>query len=180
MNMGARVRAPSRWCASVGLMAPLLDLASGLPERSVDKSDVIIRDAEPGGSIWILVEGEVLVRKGRQVVASISDPGAPFGEMSVLLGSDNTATVEAATACRFLVAQDGKAWLDETPEAMWCIARSLARRLQVVTSYLADLHDQYADADVGLGMIDQVLASLVSRSESRAEPGSERDPEGLY
>ena len=60
------------------------------------------------------------------------------------------------------------------------LARLLATRLHVMTSYLADIKHQYADHEGGLGMVDVVLGSLMRGSGARSELGSERDPEPEY
>ena len=57
---------------------------------------------------------------------------------------------------------------------------SSPQRLQVMTTYLADLKHQYADHEGGLGMVDVVLGSLMHGSGPRSELGSERDPDPEY
>ena len=49
-----------------------------------------------------------------------------------------------------------------------------------MTTYLADLKQQYADHEGGLGMVDVVLGSLMRTPATRSELGSERDPEPEY
>ena len=49
-----------------------------------------------------------------------------------------------------------------------------------MTTYLVDLKQQYADHEGGLGMVDVVLGSLMQRSGTRSELGSERDPDPEY
>jgi hypothetical protein len=66
--------------------------------------------------------------------------------------------------------------LNERSDVTLAIARLLAARLQVMTSYLADLKQQYADHEGGLGMIDTVLGSLMQGSGSTTL-GSDRDPD---
>ena len=161
-------------------MRDLLDAAADLPERTVAPGSAIVREGEPGGPIWILVEGRVVVRKDDLVVASVAEPGAPFGEMVALLGGVSSATVETVSSCRFRVAESGDAWLATHGDAVFAVARTLASRLRLVTSYLADLRAQYADADPGLAMIDEVLSALTAHDGPRAQPGSEREPDPLY
>ncbi len=60
------------------------------------------------------------------------------------------------------------------------LARLLAGRLQVMTTYLSDLKHQYADHEGGLGMVDVVLGSLMQGGGPRSELRSERDPEPDY
>jgi hypothetical protein len=56
----------------------------------------------------------------------------------------------------------------------------LATRVQHMTTYLADLQQQYADHEGGLGMVDTVLGALMHRTGARSELGSERDPDPEY
>ena len=60
------------------------------------------------------------------------------------------------------------------------LARMLASRLQLMTTYLADLKQQYADEDTQLGMVDTVLSALNRHSGERTQLGSERDPNPEY
>ena len=48
-----------------------------------------------------------------------------------------------------------------------------------MTSYLADLKNQYGDAP-GLTMVSEVLSLLAQRQVPAARPGSARDPDPEY
>jgi len=127
----------------------------------------------------VLVSGSLQVRKGDVPVNVITRPGAIVGEVSVLLGTRSAATVVATEPCRLRHAADGKALLLEDPEVTRLLALGLAERLNFVTSYLADLKEQYGDAP-GLSMVPQVLSRLSEPRRSGALPGSARDPEPEY
>ena len=58
------------------------------------------------------------------------------------------------------------------------VAIGLAERLNLVTTYLADLKHQYGDAP-GIAMVGEVLARLAERQAPPARPGSARDPDPL-
>ena len=50
-----------------------------------------------------------------------------------------------------------------------------------MTTYLADIKQQYADHEGGLGMVDVVLGSLMRRLGRRAASSApERDPDPEY
>lgn len=161
-------------------MSDLLAFVDELPTRNVAAGSTIMQEGEPAGALWILTEGEVAVRRGDLVVAAIGEPGTPFGEMSALLDRPASATVDARSDCTFRVADNASDWLAHHPDAVVAIARTLARRLDVVTGYLADLRRQYAGSAGGLGMIDEVISALVTQDRPPVEPGSERDPDPLY
>ena len=157
----------------------LLSLSARLPEVSVGAEDVLVREDDEGGGVWILVEGALRVRKGSTEVNTIAQPGAIVGEISVLLGAPAGATVEAMVPSRLRYAADGVAFLQSEPEVMRQIAIGLAERLNYVTTYMADLKHQYGDTP-GLSMVDDVLRTLASRQTASARPGSARDPDPEY
>ena len=65
------------------------------------------------------------------------------------------------------------------PEITKLIAVGLAERLNFVSTYLADLKEQYGDA-TGLSMVSEVLSHLAEKQVVTARPGSARDPEPDY
>jgi len=99
--------------------------------------------------------------------------------MSLLLGIPATADVVAAEPSELAVIDDADTMIDGGGVTV-ALARLLATRLQVMTTYLVDLRNQYADHEGGLGMIDVVLGSLLRGPETRSEFGSERDPDPEY
>jgi len=157
----------------------MLSLSSHLPEVEVAAGETLVEEGGSSGSVWVLVSGSLQVRKGDVPVNVITRPGAIVGEVSVLLGTRSAATVVAMEPCRLRHAADGKALLLEDPEVTRLLALGLAERLNFVTSYLADLKEQYGDAP-GLSMVPQVLSRLSEPRRSGALPGSARDPEPEY
>ena len=109
----------------------------------------------------------------------MAQPGALIGEMSILLGVPDSATVEAAERCVMRYAADGEALLTGDPRIIHLVAVGLAERLNFVTTYLADLKTQYGDAP-GLAMVPDVLRQLAQRQGPAARPGSARDPDPDY
>jgi len=161
-------------------MAELLELAADLPQVDLEPGAVLMTEGAHADTLYLLVSGALAVRKGDVLVAAITEPGAAVGEISVLLGGAHSATVEASGPTRVAVLDRASTYLRDHPELLEELARLLAHRLQLVTSYLADLKQQYGDEEGNLGMIDAVLTNLVQRTGPRRQPGSERDPEPLY
>jgi CRP/FNR family transcriptional regulator, cyclic AMP receptor protein len=157
----------------------MLTLSAHLPELDLAAGDVVVREGGPSGGIWVLVSGALLVRQGDEPVNTITLPGAIVGEMSILLGTDHGASVEATEPTRLRYAEDGHALLMSDPAITELVAVGLAERLKFVTSYLADLKQQYGDAP-GLSMVSDVLTQLAQRSGPTARPGSARDPDPQY
>jgi CRP/FNR family cyclic AMP-dependent transcriptional regulator len=157
----------------------MLSLSAHLPEVTVETGHVVVQEGGAGGDLWVLISGSLQVFKGDVIVNTISNPGAVIGEIAVLLGEGYGATVVATEPSRFRYAADGRAHLFGDPAVARLLAVSLAERLNVVTSYLADLKDQYAD-EPGLAMVSDVLAQLAQSQGPPARPGSVRDPDPEY
>jgi len=142
-------------------MRAVLDLCRDLPVRTFAAQELILADGDKAGALYILIDGLVEVVKGDVQITSVSEPGAIFGEMSVLLGSQHTASVRALSASSFHVVEDPDRFLSSRPDIMLHVARLLARRLNFVTGYLVDVKRQFEDQQDHLGMVDEVLESLV-------------------
>jgi len=69
--------------------------------------EVIVRQGEPGRSMFVLLEGaaRVTAEPGHHEVARLG-PGACFGEMSLLTGDARSATVSATGDCRVIEITD--------------------------------------------------------------------------
>ena len=162
-------------------MPEVLELCAGLPRRALRDGEALIDETTPPtGALYVLVEGEVEVVKGDGVlITTVSEPGAVFGEISLLLGGPYTATVRAVGPTTVLVAADGNALLESHPTLGLALARLLARRLARTLAYLADLKRQFADQAESLGMLDEVLEALVhlQGEPPDADPGSDRERE---
>ena len=96
-----RLRARERAIAGVDLFATLDDeqrraIAAGTATRVFGDGEVVVRQGEPGHSMYVVCSGQVAVvlEPGRQVVATI-EQGGYFGEMSLLTGDPRSATVIA-------------------------------------------------------------------------------------
>jgi CRP/FNR family cyclic AMP-dependent transcriptional regulator len=158
----------------------LLSLAHGFPRRALEPGDVLLVDGESVPALFVLLEGALRIEKAGSLIASVNEPGACVGEMSLLLGVPATADVVAAERSLVAVIENAHTLLDDEAGLSLTLARLLAARLQVMTTYLADIKQQYADHEGGLGMVDVVLGSLMRGSGTRSELGSERDPDPEY
>jgi CRP/FNR family transcriptional regulator, cyclic AMP receptor protein len=158
----------------------LLALAETLPRQSVAAGDVLLVDGRTVESLFVLIDGALQIEKEGSVVATVNEPGACVGEMSLLLGISATATVIASRPSVLAVIADPQEMLEREPRLALALARQLAARLQTMTTYLADLREQYADHEGGLGMVDVVLGSLMRSSGPPTRLGSVRDPDPEY
>ncbi len=69
-------------------------LAAVSTERSFPAGEAIIEQGDAGREAYVLLEGTCTVRRGNRKVATL-DPGAPFGELSLLDHGPRSAYVVA-------------------------------------------------------------------------------------
>lgn len=158
----------------------LLSLAHGFPRRTVEPGEVLLVDGQPVDALYVLLDGTLKIEKGGVSIASVTEPGACVGEMSLLLDVPATADVVAGETSVLAVIENAQEMLEGEAALPLALARLLAARLHVMTTYLADIKQQYADHEGGLGMVDVVLGSLMRSSSTRSQLGSVRDPEPEY
>ena len=155
-------------------MREILEYCIGGIRRNVSPGDLVVHEGGRTGHLYILIEGRLEVVKGDTVVASITEPGAVLGEMSVLLDMPHTATVRAATDSAIYEIDDAATFLRTQPAVALLIARMLAQRLNVANTYLADIKRQYAGHGNHLEMVGDIRQSMINRSPTQVSPGSDR------
>ena len=147
-------------------------LLKTLPLVKCAAQEVLITEGQPLEGIYFLESGEVEVLKGTMLIAEIFEPGAVFGEMSYLLHVPPTATVRALTACTFRRVAQPAEFFRLHPEVTLYVSEILARRLDALNRYLVDIKKQFADRADHLGIIDEVIDSLMHK-HPRALPRRE-------
>jgi CRP-like cAMP-binding protein len=104
-------------------------LAEDASEHAYGDGEVIVRDGEPGGSMFVVSRGEVSIFSGGREVA-VTPAGGYFGEMSLLTGDPRSATVCAKGDCVVveISASAFGAWIRSHPEAIERLADAAAAR----------------------------------------------------
>lgn len=154
-------------------MTPFLEIVSNQPARHYAAGEIALLQDEPCDQVLVLLEGEVEVLRDEQRVARTAEPGAVFGEMSMLLGGNCTATVRCTTPSRFAVIDQPIEFFATSPLASLHVAKVLARRIDALNRYLVDVKRQYEGHD-HLGMVDSVLGVLIHRQPGPAAPAARR------
>jgi len=139
-------------------------------------ASVLLTEGVRSGHLYVLASGMVEVVRGETRVAVVSEPGSIFGEMSVLLDVPHTATVRALSPVTVYTFDNADEFLRSDPEIALVVARLLAQRLNTATTYLVDLKRQYAGQGNHLGIVSEVLASLIHQPDTDFKPGSDRQP----
>jgi len=100
-------------------------------EQTLATGAYLFREGDYTSEMYILLEGRVDVIKGETLIASVSEPGTYLGELAVLLGVPRSATLRAATHCRFYVVPRAQVpkFFESATDLGFKLAKVLATRL---------------------------------------------------
>jgi CRP-like cAMP-binding protein len=119
-------------------------LAKEVPvtELVVEAGMAILRQGERRGRLFVLESGKVEIIKSDQQICVVGEKGAVFGELSILLGCYQNATVRAIEPSKFKVVEDAERYLENNPKIAYFLARMLARRLALLDSHFTELKNK--------------------------------------
>ena len=143
-------------------MASLLSLTQSQPQRQLAPGEVLIKEGEPGGDLFVLETGRLIVERGGVKIAEIKEPGAIIGEMSVLLGNDNSATVRAERAATVRVIDNAVAFLERTPLVALHVATLACARLDATSALLVQLRKESAEKAGDQSVINRIFSALLT------------------
>ncbi len=123
--------------------ADLMRVAGIARELRWPAGTAFFKEADPGDSMYILLDGTVGVSKSGLELATLK-PGAHFGEMALIERAPRSATVVAKTDCDVLVIErEGFYGLlsEETTavKLLWGLVRMLNHRLRLTSDELTHL-----------------------------------------
>lgn len=150
-------------------MESLLTLAASHPTRTYAAGEILIGQGYQGGDLFILEAGQLAVERDGVRIATIATPGSLIGEMSVVLGTANSATVQAEKPTTVRVIRDARQYLKTDPELTFRVAWLMANRLDATSAYLVQLTKDHAGKPEG-GLLGRILSSLNSTDDKRYTP----------
>jgi CRP/FNR family transcriptional regulator, cyclic AMP receptor protein len=136
------------------------------PVRIFAPGEKLIETGEAGGELYVLVRGRLSVERDGVEIATISEPGALIGEMSVLLGVDHSATVRATAPTEVRVIEDAIHFLEATPLVALHVATLACARLDATSALLAELRKE-AMGKPEQGFLERIFGA-VSGSPARS------------
>lgn len=122
-------------------------LAGAMQRRSYPAGAVLFRKGDPGGTMMLIMAGQVRIflndEQDHPITLRMLGAGQVVGEFSLLDHKSRTASASAVTALDVLVLQraDFIRILHERPLVGVELMRSLAERIRYATSYLERLYD---------------------------------------
>ncbi|MGB5441010.1 MAG: cyclic nucleotide-binding domain-containing protein [Gammaproteobacteria bacterium] len=147
-------------------MIEIIESLKDFPVHSLNAGEKLLAQGEKNDTIYFLLEGSVEVIKDGYQVAVVSDKGAVFGEMSILLDIQHSALVRCLEDAKFIAIADPGKYLQEHPKLIWHIAQILGLRLFNLNQYLVDIKSQYEGHD-HLSMVDDVLETLLNPQKTK-------------
>jgi CRP/FNR family cyclic AMP-dependent transcriptional regulator len=132
---------------------------TSLPLVTYQPGETVIADGSRTGLLLILRKGNVAILKEDTEIARVAEPGAVFGELSILLDRPHTADVCALETSQFHVA-NAETLFAENPMAALYVAAVLAHRLDSANHALIQLKSQ-----LQTGQPHSVVAKTVSKME---------------
>ena len=105
----------------------VLEKVSGFPLRAFERGDIVLSEGSDTHRLLFLNRGVVDVVKDEVQLTRVSEPGAVFGDMSVLLGLPHTADVLAVEPSSFYIVDHAEGFLRQEPLVALYVATVLAR-----------------------------------------------------
>jgi len=138
---------------------------ASLPLVTYQPGETVIVAGSKTERLLILKTGAVAVVEDDTEIAQVAEPGAVFGELSVLLDQPHTADVRALEASQFHIA-NATAFLTQNPIAVLYVATVLAHRLDGANHALIQIKHQLQS-----GEPHSVVVKTVSKIEGFLHAG---------
>ena len=98
-------------------------------QRTYSKGEILFQENDTTKEVYILLDGELGIRVGDKIVATVDGKGSFIGEMSVLRNEPRSATVEIIQDAQLMVIEDVEAAIGKTPTIGIKMAQTLANRV---------------------------------------------------
>ncbi len=142
-------------------MTSLLALTASRPTRTLANDEVLLVQGEGGGDLFILLSGKLVVVRDGVNIATLAQPGTLVGEMSVLLGIRNSATVRAEREAKVPVIRDASKLLETQTGLARRVAALVAGRLDATSALLVELAKQNKGKSEQ-GLLSRILSTIYS------------------
>lgn len=131
---------------------------NALPVKVFEAGETVLAAGSKTGQLFILRHGLVEVTRDGLQIATVSEPGAVFGELAIILDKPHTADVRALERSEFHVAK-ASSLLGENVAALAYVSAMLARRLDAANEVIVEIKRDL-EAEKRPGAITTALEKL--------------------
>lgn len=112
-------------------------LAQESKEISLKSETIVFQEGDPGGAMYIVLEGEILIYKGEKPLTSML-PGTFFGEMSMIESCPRTAGARALVPSVLMEINETQfqEYFATQPQALMAIMKTLSARSRKISTQL--------------------------------------------
>jgi len=147
---------------------------TSLPVSTFEAGVTVLAAGSTTGQLFILRQGVVeVVRDGLQI-ATVSEPGAVFGELAVMLNKPHTADVRAVERSEFHVAK-ASSLLTGDVAALLYVSATLARRLDAANEVIVEIKRELKS-----GKRPGVITKALEKLENLLSPAGASTPDFTY
>ena len=150
-------------------MASLLTLTYSQPTRTLAAGEVLISEGQSSGDLFVLETGRLNVERGGVSIATVTEPGALIGEMSILMGRPYSATVRAERETQVRVVHDAIRYLERQPAVALHVASVLSHRLDATSALVVELTRGGQATGEQKGLLDRILSTIMTPLASRRD-----------
>ncbi len=133
------------------------DCLSALPLTKFKPGEVVLLAGSRSEQLLFLKKGTVAVVKDGIEITRVTESGAVFGELSVLLNQPHTADVRAVEPSQFYVANADI--LAQEPTILLYVAAILGRRLNATNRVFVELKTQLKSGQRG-GLVEKTMEKM--------------------
>jgi CRP-like cAMP-binding protein len=155
-------------------LAAFRNSIAALPVKTFEPGEYVLTAGSRTGQLFILRQGTVEVVRDDLHIATVSEPGAVFGELAIILDKPHTADVRAVERSEFHVA-DASSLLGENVAALLYVSALLARRLDSANDVIVEIK-----RELGTGKRPGAITKALEKLEKLLSPSGANTPDFAY
>lgn len=138
----------------------LTELCRNAPDHEIAQGQVLLREGDPGGAMYVVAEGEFDVFRdvdGREVAIDRVGPGEVLGEMSLLERRPRSASARAVVDSRIIeISEEAFRELTQHPSAALAMLDTVLSRMRALEAALRESEQQAALGRMAAGLMHEL------------------------